>query len=234
MIVENQAMVLTGTSRGLGRQMAEVYLDRGWHVFGCSRGPCDLAHPSYAHFQLDVADEIEVVRMFAAVRKSRVPLTALINNAGVASMNHGLTTPMSTVEWVFRVNVIGTILCCREAGKMMLRHGYGRIVNFGSVAVSYGLEGEATYVASKAAIQAFTHTFANELGESGITVNAVAPNPIETDLIAGVPREKMVALINRQAIKRYGTVEDVMTVVDFFLDPKSAFVTGQTVYLGGP
>lgn len=234
MNVEHQAMVITGTSRGLGRQMAEIYLERGWHVFGCSRGPSDLVHDRYAHSTLDVGDEKDVVAMFADVRRSHVPLTALINNAGVASMNHGLTTPMSTVEWVFRVNVMGTILCCREAGKMMVRRGYGRIINFGSVAVPYGLEGEAAYVASKAAVQAFTRTFANELGDNGVTVNAVAPNPVETDLIAGVPREKMTALLRRQAIKRYGTLEDVMAVVDFFLDPKSAFVTGQTVYLGGP
>ena len=85
-----------------------------------------------------------------------------------------------------------------------------------------------------AAIQAFTRTLANELGDKGVTVNAVAPNPIKTDLIAGVPEAKMTALIQRQAIKRYGSVEDVLGVVDFFLDPKSALVTGQTLYLGGP
>ena len=234
MRIEDQAMVITGTSRGLGRDLASTYLDRGWNVFGCARGPSDLKHDRYRHFQLDIGDEKEVLRMFAAVRNSRLPLTVLINNAGVASMNHALTTPMSTVEWLFRVNVIGAILCCREAGKLMALRGHGRIINFGSVAVPYGLEGEAAYVASKAAIQAFTRTLANELGDRGVTVNAVAPNPIKTDLIAGVPEAKMTALIQRQAIKRYGTVEDVMVVIDFLLDPKSALVTGQTIYLGGP
>ena len=234
MSVEGQAMVITGTSRGLGRDLAGVYLERGWEVFGCARGASDLKHERYRHFQLDIGEEKEVLRMFAAVRKSRTRLTAMINNAGVAAINHALTTPLSTVEWLFRVNVIGAILCCREAGKLMALQGYGRIINFGSVAVPYGLEGEAAYVASKAAIQAFTRTLANELGNHGVTVNAVAPNPIKTDLIAGVPKSKMTALIDRQAIKRYGTVEDVLAVIDFFLDPGSAFVTGQTIYLGGP
>ena len=234
MRIKGQSMMITGTSRGLGRDLACSYLDRGWNVFGCARGPSDLGHHRYQHFQLDIGDEKGVLNMFAAIRKSRLPLTALINNAGVASMNHVLTTPMSTVEWLFRVNVIGAILCCREAGKLMALRRYGRIINFGSVAVPYALEGEAAYVASKAAIQAFTRTLANELGDKGVTVNAVAPNPIKTDLIAGVPEAKMTALIQRQAIKRYGSVEDVLGVVDFFLDPKSALVTGQTLYLGGP
>jgi 3-oxoacyl-[acyl-carrier protein] reductase len=234
MSVEHQAMVITGTSRGLGRDLAEIYLDRGWEVFGCARGPSDLRHERYQHFRLDIGNEKDVLRMFAAVRKSTAPLTAMINNAGVAAMNHALTTPMSTVEWLLRVNVIGAVLCCREAGKLMALRGYGRIINFGSVAVPYALEGEAAYVTSKAAIQAFTRTLAKELGDQGVTVNAVAPNPIKTDLIAGVPEVKMTALIDRQAIKRYGTVEDVLAVIDFFLNPRSAMVTGQTIYLGGP
>jgi 3-oxoacyl-[acyl-carrier protein] reductase len=75
---------------------------------------------------------------------------------------------------------------------------------------------------------------ARELGERGVTVNTVAPNPIRTDLIAGVPEAKLQAIIDRQAIKRFGRYEDVLQVIDFFLDPNSEFVTGQTIYLGGP
>jgi 3-oxoacyl-[acyl-carrier protein] reductase len=229
-----QSIVITGTSRGLGRNLVQVYLERGWRVFGCSRSTSDIQDDRYSHFELDVADEKAVVGMFAAVRKSGIPLYALVNNAGIASMNHVLTTPMATVQKVFGVNVTGTILCCREAGKQMMLQRRGRIVNFGSVVVPYALEGEAVYTASKAAVEGYTRVLARELGDYGVTVNIVAPNPVKTDLIAGVPQEKMDRLIQRQSIKRYGTFEDVLRVIDFVLDSDNEFVTGQVIYLGGP
>ena len=115
----------------------------------------------------------------------------------------------------------------------MLSRSVGRIVNFATVAAPLRLEGEAVYAASKAAVANLTEVLARELAPFGITVNAVGPTPIKTDLIKGVPEEKMTALINRQAIPRYGTLEDVVNIVDFFIRPESDFVTGQIVYMGG-
>ncbi len=212
----------------------QTYLEREWRVFGCSRGPSEVEHGNYSHFELDVADEKAVVDMFGAVRKAGVPLYALLNNAGSASMNHVLTTPVATMDKLWRVNVLGTMICCREAAKMMVLRRQGRIVNFGSVAVSYALEGEAVYVATKAAVEAYTRVLARELGEYGVTANAISPNPVKTDLIAGVPQSKMTALVNRQSVKRYGTFTDIIQVIDFLLHPDTTFTTGQTIYLGGP
>lgn len=227
-------ILITGTSRGIGLALVNTFLERGHSVFGCSRGSSQVAHARYRHYELDVTDEKAVVHMFHDVYRTGVPLFALLNNAGIGSMNHCLTTPMKTVDRIFGVNVNGTILCCREAGKQMMKHRKGRIINFGSVAVPYALEGEAVYTASKAAVEAYTRVIAREFAEFGVTVNAVAPNPVKTDLIAGVPQEKMDALVARQSIKRYGTYEDVLRVVDFFIDPDNDFVTGQVIYLGGP
>ena len=109
----------------------------------------------------------------------------------------------------------------------------GRIVNFATVATPLKLEGEAIYAASKAAIVSLTQTLAREYADYGITVNAVGPGPIQTDLIRGVPSEKIETLLMRQAIHRYGTYDDVGNVIDFFLRPQSSFVTGQVIYLGG-
>lgn len=229
-----EAMVITGTSRGIGLQLVQKYLGCGWRVFGCSRGASDVKHKNYTHFELDVADEPAVVKMFGEVRKSGLPLYAVLNNAGSASMNHVLTTPVATMVKLWRVNVLGTMICCREAAKQMVLRRRGRIVNFGSVAVVYALEGEAVYVATKAAVEAYTRVLARELGDYGVTANAISPNPVKTDLIAGVPESKMTALVNRQSIKRYGEFKDIMQALDFLLHPDTDFTTGQILYLGGP
>jgi 3-oxoacyl-[acyl-carrier protein] reductase len=228
------SILVTGTSRGIGRELTRTFLERGWRVFGCSRRPAELQDSRYTHFELDVADERAVVAMFAAIRKDAEPLYALVNNAGAASMNHVLVTPLATMEKLWRVNVLGTMLCCREAAKQMMTRKRGRIVNFGTVAVHYALEGEAVYVATKAAVDAYTRVIARELGDRGITVNTISPSPVKTDLIAGVPAEKLTALVNRQSIKRFGEFKDVLQVIDFLLDPGTDFLTGQTLYLGGP
>lgn len=226
--------LITGTSRGLGADLARHYLGRGHKVVGCSRGTDPGLGPDYAHFTVDVADEAGVQGMFAEVRRTLGRLDHLINNAGVAAMNHALTTPLSTVRSVLETNVVGTFLCCREAAKVMRKGRYGRIVNLSSVAVPLKLEGESVYAASKAAIENLTAVLARELAPFGITVNAVGPGPIETDLIRGVPPEKIDALVARLAIPRRGAWSDLANVTDFFLAEASGLVTGQTLYLGGP
>jgi 3-oxoacyl-[acyl-carrier protein] reductase len=148
-------------------------------------------------------------------------------------MNHILLTPKATVEKILNTNVIGTFLFCREAAKLMQTGKFGRIVNFATVATPLKLEGEAIYAASKAAIVSLTEILARELAPFGITVNAVGPTPVQTDLIRSVPQEKMDALLDRQAIRRFGEMKDISNVIDFFICPESDFITGQVLYLGG-
>lgn len=227
-----RVMMITGTRKGIGAYLAKYYVEKGLKVLGCSRGPGEYESDSYFHFCLDVSDENAVKRMFGVAQDRYGQLDVLINNAGVASMNHALLTPLSTVRNVLNTNVVGTFLFCREAARLMCQGG-GRIVNFATVATPLKLEGEAIYAASKAAVESLTHILARELSQFGITVNAVGPTPIRTDLLRGVPQEKIERLIERQAIRRIGEFRDVVNVIDFFIQPESDFVTGQIVYLGG-
>jgi 3-oxoacyl-[acyl-carrier protein] reductase len=229
----SDVIIITGTRKGLGRDLCDYYLKEGNHVIGCSRGPSSISHPGYIHYELDVADEKQVVKMVKDVLRKFGQIDILINNAGIASMNHMLLTPLSTVHNIFNTNYFGTFLFCREVAKVMVRKKYGRIVNFTTVAAPLRLEGEIAYANSKAAIENFTEIAARELAGFNITVNAVGPTPIPTDLIKNVSAEKMESLIARQTIKRFGNFADLVNVINFFIDEKSDFITGQILYLGG-
>lgn len=226
-------MLITGTRKGIGRYLAEHYTQRGFFVVGCSRSKADKPLNNYQHYCLDVADEASVRKMVHEVAKEYGGIDILINNAGIASMNHILLTPMSTVRRIFETNVFGTFLFSREVSKVMIQKKYGRIVNFATVAAPLKLEGEAAYAASKAAVDNFTKVMSKEVASYNITVNAIGPTPVATDLIRGVTDNKMTDLINTQAIKRLGTFEDITNVIDFFIRDESEFITGQTIFLGG-
>ncbi|ANQ57371.1 MULTISPECIES: SDR family NAD(P)-dependent oxidoreductase [Vibrio] len=226
-------IVITGTRKGLGKALAEHYLSLGHTVVGCSRQSGSITHDNYHHYELDVADEKAVVSMVRSVRKILNKVDVLVNNAGMASMNHFLTTPLSSAEKVMATNVFGTFLFSREIAKLMMKQGYGSIVNYSTVAVPLDLEGEAIYAASKAAIESLTRVSAKELAPYGIRVNAIGPTPVPTDLIKAIPKKKIDELISKQVIKRLGQESDVINVIDFFISPNSNFITGQVLYLGG-
>lgn len=241
-MTENREVVLiTGTRKGIGRYLAEHFLGKGAYVEGCSRtGPEEapasagvLEPERYTHHCLDVADESQVKAMLSSIQKRHGRLDILINNAGIASMNHILLTPAATVDKIMATNFRGTFLLCREAAKVMRRRRYGRIVNLSTVAVPLSLEGEAIYAASKSAVETFSRVLARELADFGITCNVVGPTPIETDLIRNVPKDKIDLIIGQLAIKRLGRFEDVAHVIDFFVKPESDYITGQVIYLGG-
>src|ERR1051325_11642337 len=204
-----RVLLVSGSSKGIGRYLVEYYLAKGFLVAGCSRGNSSLQHENYRHFSVDVSDEIKVKEMFAEIARDYGRLDVLVNNAGIASMNHILLTPVETARSILETNFIGTFMLCREAAKLMRKRKSGRIVNLATVAVPLKLEGEAVYAASKAAIVTFTQIAAKELASFGITVNAVGPSPIHTDLIKGVPEAKIEKLISLQTIPRLAKVEEV-------------------------
>ena len=232
-MTNNNTILITGTRKGIGEYLVQYYLDKNYKVIGCSRGESEIVDPEYRHYKLDVADEKAVLKMFKEIRRDYNRLKILVNNAGIASMNHSLLTPIKTVETILRTNVVGSFLFCREAAKLMSKSNYGRIINFATVATPLKLEGEAIYAASKAAIVTLTQILAKEVADMNITINAIGPTPVKTDLIKSVPKDKMDSLIAQQAIKRFGEYSDVSNAIDFFIKPESGFITGQVLYLGG-
>lgn len=231
---DRKVMLITGTSKGIGRFLVEYYIKKGFIVEGCSRKAVNFYFSNYFHHEVDVTNEIQIKEMFISIKKRHGRLDVTINNAGIASMNHVLLMPASTASKIVETNLNGTFLICRESVKLMQKHKFGRIVNIGTVAVPLNLEGEAIYAASKSAVVTFTKILAKEVADFGITCNVLGPAPIPTTLIEGVPPERITALIQRLTIKRMSNFEDVANVIDFFIRPESNAITGQVIYLGGP
>jgi len=231
--VSARHILITGSSRGLGAALAEHYLESGNLVIGCGRSASPLTHERYQHQVIDVTDPAAVIGLFRDLKRQFKTLDVLINNAGIASMNAIALTPVDAARRVIETNFIAAFQFTREALRMMRGSASARIVNISTVAVPLRLEGEAVYAASKSALETFTRIAAREMAPFGITCNAVGPCPIRTKLTAGVPAPKIQAVIDAQAIKRWGEAADVINVIDFFLRPESSMVTGQVIYLGG-
>lgn len=230
---QKRHFLITGTSKGLGKALAEYYLEKGDAVAGCARSDTAISHPEYSHYKVDLTSPHDIADFFFTLRKEMPRLDVLINNAGIAKMNAFALTPIESLQNILDVNVGGTFMCCQKAIGLLRKAKHPRIINMSTVAVPLRLEGEAAYAASKSAVETLTKIIAKEIGGFGITCNAIGPSPIETDLIKGVGKEKIARLVNQQAIKKMATAADVINVVDFFIDPKSSLITGQIVYLGG-
>jgi 3-oxoacyl-[acyl-carrier protein] reductase len=230
--MKNKTIFITGNRKGIGFHLTQYYLGKGYNVLGCSRTDSNLSHANYRHYICDVSDEKNVKQVVRQAKKEFDGIDILINNAGIASLNHSLLTPGSTVKRVFETNFYGSFFFAKECAKAMKDTG-GRIVNFSTIAVALNLEGEMIYASSKAAIEKMTKILAKELADFNITVNAIGPTPIYTDLIKVVPKDKIDELLNQQTIHRLGELEDVENVIDFFISPRSNFITGQIIYLGG-
>jgi 3-oxoacyl-[acyl-carrier protein] reductase len=223
-------IVVTGASRGLGRAICERLISRGSQVVGLAR---TVGDGPYREIKCDVSSAADVKRVAQILKGEGIEVEGLINAAGIASMNLGVLTPPQTVKSIIETNLLGTIYCCQNFAPMIMRRKAGAIVNFSTIAVALGLKGESIYVASKAGVEGFSRAFAREMSDFGVTVNVVAPGPIDTALLRGVSRQQVDKIVAQQIFKRQFTPDSVCDVVEILLSPKAASVTGQVLHVGG-
>jgi 3-oxoacyl-[acyl-carrier protein] reductase len=230
-MAEPRTLVVTGASRGLGAHVAGQAHAAGYRVIGLARRWGDGDRP-YEMQTCDVTDPEQVEAVFKPLKRDS-SFYGLVNAAGIASMNLVLSTPAATMQRVVATNLLGTMYASAGAGRVLARRKRGRIVNFSTIAVQLGLKGEAVYVASKSGVEGFTRAFAREMADFGVTVNALAPGPIDTDLIRGVDRTQIDRVVAQQVIPEMATPETVWDLVSYLLDDRSAAISGQVINVQG-
>lgn len=235
--------LVTGGSRGIGRAVAELLAAQGQAVavnYVANSDAADevvaaitAAGGSAAAVQADVGDEDAVARMIDEVQERFGPVGVLVNNAGIT--RDGLIMRMKPVEWddVIQTNLRSVYLCSRAVMRGMLRARWGRIISLSSVAGVYGNAGQANYSAAKAGIIGFTKALAKEIGSRGITVNAVAPGFIETDMTTALGEEVTEAAVESITLGRLGSPHEVAAAVGYLASDAASYVTGQTIVVDG-
>ena len=232
-LYSERVALVTGSSRGVGRLIAEHFLKQGATVIGVSRGGSDLTHKAYRHCQADVSDAAAVQALFAGLRAQGISVDIVVNNAAVLTSQYAMILPASAAQAMVNINLMGPFLVSREAAKMMRKGKWGRIINIGSMAASLEPEGDSMYAACKAAVATLANVMAREFAPMNVTCNTLGITAMETDMLRQLPREKVDAVIARLPMPRYAVDDDVLNVIDFFASERSGYITAQTVFLGG-
>ena len=243
MSMKGNVALVTGGGRGIGRAICLELARRGAAVAVNYAGNSQAAEETVQLcrelcveaevFQADVADPTACDALIAAVKERFGRLDILVNNAGITRDGLLMTAKTEDVFAVLDTNLKGAYFCTRAAAKVMLRQKYGRIVSLSSVVGLRGNPGQTAYAASKAGILGLTKAAAKELAGRDITVNAVAPGYIETDMTAVLPTKAKEAMLGTIPKGRPGTPEDVARAVAFFAERESAYITGQVLCVDG-
>lgn len=241
--LRGRVALVTGGGRGIGADVARGLAARGARVFinylrdttaaERVKGEICSAGGEAEIVQANVTYPADVKRMFERVSAEGGRLDFLINNAGVT--RDGLLLRMSEDDWdyVLDTNLKSTFLCSKAAARLMVRQRFGRIVNISSVAGIMGNPGQANYAAAKAGIVGFTKAVAKELASRGITVNAVAPGLVDTDMTRSMPERAREAILGTIPLGRVGLGPEVMAVVEFLLSEEASYITGQVLHVNG-
>ncbi len=246
---EKRIVVVTGASRGIGRSICLSLANPDTQIYFNYFSPgnpkteeaaaaetekmvADLGS-SATSMSVDVANAKEVEAFFEKIVDETGRVDILVNNAGITK--DGLLVRMKENDWnmVLNINLKGAFTCTRLAAKIMMKQRYGRIVNIASVVGVSGNPGQANYSASKAGLIGLTKTAAKELAARNVTVNAVAPGFIETDMTAALSEKARTAMLDQVPMRRGGQPEDVAAAVKFLASDDAAYITGQVIHVNG-
>jgi 3-oxoacyl-[acyl-carrier protein] reductase len=229
--VGQRIMVISGTTRGLGRGIATNFAGRGWQVCGCSRKKADLGVANYIHAVVDAADEGEVRHWVRGIKQQHGRIDAAICNVGMVKSALLLPViPTDLFQQFFDTSLKATFLLCREVAKVMMLQRSGRIVTIGSTMTVVHEPGTAAYSANKAGIVEMTKVLARELAPQGITCNVVSPSLITTEASGTMGEDWRQRILALQTIKRPVEITEICALIDFFLAPESGCITGQVLH----
>lgn len=238
-----RTVVVTGGSRGIGRAICLAFADPQTHIYlnyssadTAAEQTCALvaeAGGQASARRVNVAVQDEVADFLKTVIAETGRVDVLVNNAGIT--RDGLLVRMKEPDWddVLNINLKGTFNCTKIAAKQMMKQRYGRIINITSIVGVSGNSGQANYAASKAGMIGLTKSAAKELASRNITVNAVAPGYIETDMTASMNEKARQTMLGEIPLGRAGMPSDVAAVVEFLASEKAAYVTGQVIHVSG-
>ena len=235
--------VVTGGSRGIGRACAEALAASGWSVaIGYRTNEADAKEalealeaagtPGMA-VVMDVTDEASVAEAFRRVSDELGGVTGLVNNAGLSRDGLLLKYPMDVYERTMATNLRGAFLCCRGALRGMLRAKWGRIVNMSSAVALHGNAGQTVYAATKAGIVGLTKSLAREVGTKGITVNALCPGLLDTEMTSHLTEEARAYYLDQTPIGRAARPAEVAAVVRFLMSEEASYVNGAVIPVDG-
>ena len=241
--VVKRAAVVTGGSRGIGRAICVALAKQGCNVVVNYCHGVDAAAETVAQcaaqgvqavaVQADVSTAEGCKKLFEEAVNAFGRVDILVNNAGVTRDNLILRLSEEDFDKVLNANLKGAFLCCKEAARRMVRQRFGRIINLSSVVALRGNAGQTNYAASKAGLIGLTKSLARELASRGVTVNAVAPGFIETDMTAVLPEAVRAEMAKGIPLGRVGQPEDVANAVAFLAAEQSGYLTGQVLCVDG-
>lgn len=225
--------LVTGSSRGVDLQIFEHFLVGGATVLGVARGEATINSDHYHHIQVDLANADEIIIAFRSIRSIVPRVDIVINNAALLTSQYSMIMPPAAAQAMVNVNLLAPFIVSREAAKLMRKSKWGRIINIGSMAASLEPVGDSVYAACKAGLSTLANVMAKEFGSFNITCNTLAITAIDSDMLRHLPRDKIEAIIATLPVPRFAEIEDILNVIDFFAAKRSAYITAQTVFLGG-